>query len=147
MDIMKSLTAAMLPIALIVVLQVIAPLVGLVPIIAMLTWCTCVILIPAHAWVGYAIRKSGLSMEDSAAVGAVAGLVSGIANVIMSFVAIFLSGIMGVTLGGNDVGTSALVGVVGAGFTGVAALCSIPIYAVIGAILAVVGYFIADQMK
>jgi hypothetical protein len=78
----------------------------------------------------------------------IAGLIAGVTQVIMSFVTQFLAGILGVTFGGNDVGTAALVGVVGAGFTGVVGLlCVIPVAAIGGAILAVIGYFIAQEMK
>jgi hypothetical protein len=147
MNIMGGIKVAMLPIAAIVILQIVSSLVGLVPFIGFLALCSCVILIPVHGWVGYVIKKSGLTMEDSAAVGAIAGLISGVVNAIMSFVMIALGGAFGVATAGNDVATTALMSGIGAGFTGLAFLCSIPLYVVIGAVLAVAGYFIAQEMK
>ncbi len=148
MNMIGALKAAMLPIAAIVILQIISQLVGLVPIIGMVALCSCIIIIPVHGWVGYAIQKKGFTMGDSAVVGAIAGIISGIIQIIMSFVAQLLAGVLGVTLMGNSAGDAVLSGVVGAGVTGIVGLvCMIPIYAVLAAILAVIGYFIAQQMK
>jgi len=153
MNVMGALKAAMLPIAGILLVVLVSSLSGLVinlipcylmtigPTIV-LSGCSLVILVVLFGLIGFYSKKSGFIMEDSAAVGAIIGLVAGLIQTIVMLIMPILGLLLGITAN-ND--TS---GIFGAGFFGgLGFLCVIPSFAIIGAVLAVVGYFIAQEMK
>ncbi|MEM4358934.1 MAG: hypothetical protein QXT45_00180 [Candidatus Bilamarchaeaceae archaeon] len=146
MNIGKAFDAAKLPVLAVIGLGVLSSLISVVPILNMLM---CLLGLPLfiinvvlYAYIGYLIAKSGLEIVDSAVIGGLTALVSGIIGMVIYLGATMLGIGASVATGGDLTG-----GAISAGLGIVASIIGIVVGMVIGAAIAVVGHLIAGAMK
>ncbi|MFH1222039.1 MAG: hypothetical protein V1492_03060 [Candidatus Micrarchaeota archaeon] len=176
MNIGKAFSLAMMPIGVLIILAVItgaAPLIqfglSLIPFIgptlaAMAGYVNCclgpgifLLYIVALAGIGFYIGKAGgMDITDAAIVGAIAGAIAQLISGLAGFAVNLISNVLGIASNvgsassGGDV-FAGILGAVGAGAGIISTICGSMLclvgLAIVGAIIAVIGFFVGGAGK
>ena len=155
MNLMKAFKSALLPVFLLIFFAVLNPLIllliNMVPLLGAFVNCIftplqLLINILLFLWIGWAIKKANLDFLEAAVTGGVSGAV---ATFLASIVALLINTLgfgLGLATGVTDE-IGAVLGVFSIGVGIVLNIVYIILVMIIGAVLSVVGFFIADVLK
>lgn len=152
LDLKKCFNAALLPAAVLIVINVVVQL-----LVAFVPMSACIVGLPVLAlnlailgWAGYsAVKERGMDLVGGAVTGTIAGVIAGLAGGIIGLVLMVIG--IGGALAASGTGGAGAYAATGAAIIGVAAIIGIVmgivINAVEGAVCGAIGAYIAGMKK